>query len=69
VSTLGAVVVATAALGVVRVPLGGWLGTGVERIARPLRNAHSGLVGDYAAWLLLGTVAFGAAYSVVLRQG
>ncbi|HYY43556.1 MAG TPA: hypothetical protein VE975_00010, partial [Actinomycetota bacterium] len=32
-----------------------------------LRRAHSGHVGDYVAWMMVGVVAFGAGFAMVVR--
>lgn len=70
VSTLGAAVLAAVALGAVRLPVGVSTRTTaiVNAAAVPLRSLHSGHIGDYAAWLLLGALVFGCAYSLVLRS-
>jgi multicomponent Na+:H+ antiporter subunit D len=70
VSTVGAVVLAAVALRAVRLPAGlsSRTGAAVYGVASPLRRLHSGHIGDYAAWLLLGTVVFGCAYSFALRR-
>jgi multicomponent Na+:H+ antiporter subunit D len=69
VSTVGAIALAAAALGLLRVPrrIGRQVEHMVEVVARPLRAIHSGHVGDYAAWLLLGVLAFAATSISVLR--
>ena len=38
-----------------------------ERAALPLERLHSGHVGDYAAWLVVGAGAFGGLFSLMLR--
>jgi multicomponent Na+:H+ antiporter subunit D len=67
--SVAALAVAAGALGVAPRSAGvrKWIGAGVEAVARPLRRIHSGHVGDYAAWLMLGAGAFGVACTLVLR--
>jgi multicomponent Na+:H+ antiporter subunit D len=65
VSTLLAVGLAALALWGPLLPRA--LRTGARRLAPPvsvLRRVHSGHVGDYVAWLLVGTAAFGALLAV-----
>jgi len=61
----GAVALASVAL--VRGPLGyvvsGRAGAGVRRGLVVMRGLHSGHVGDYVAWVVLGTVALGAVWA------
>jgi multicomponent Na+:H+ antiporter subunit D len=69
VGAVAAVVVAVLALGLAPLSAGmrRRVGALVEAVARPLRSIHSGHVGDYATWLMLGAAAFGAECTFVLR--
>jgi multicomponent Na+:H+ antiporter subunit D len=40
---------------------------GIGRALAPLRAAHSGHVGDYVAWLTLGTAVIGGLFAVTIR--
>jgi multicomponent Na+:H+ antiporter subunit D len=39
----------------------------LERALAPLRAAHSGHIGDYVAWLTLGTAVVGGLFAVTIR--
>ena len=45
----------------------GILVSSLTLLARPLKAAHSGHIGDYVAWLTFGVAALGGAFAVVLR--
>ncbi len=64
----GAIIVAAAAMFRRKlrrtIPLPG-AGT-LERVVRPLRDLHSGLIGDYAAWLTAGVAAYGVLLFLLL---
>jgi multicomponent Na+:H+ antiporter subunit D len=64
----GAVGVAATALarGPLRDLLGGVPGRGVRAGLAGMRTLHSGHVGDYVTWLIVGTVALGAAWAASL---
>jgi multicomponent Na+:H+ antiporter subunit D len=64
----GAVALAATALvrGPVRDLLGGVPGRGVRSGLAGLRELHGGHVGDYVTWLVVGTVALGAAWAASL---
>ena len=59
--------VALAGVALVRGPLGylvgGGFGAGLRRGLVVLRGLHSGHVGDYVAWVVVGTVALGAVWA------
>jgi multicomponent Na+:H+ antiporter subunit D len=40
---------------------------GLSRVLAPLRAVHSGHVGDYVAWLTLGTAVIGGLFAVTIR--
>jgi multicomponent Na+:H+ antiporter subunit D len=64
----GAVGLAATALarGPLRDLLGGVPGRGVRAGLAAMRTLHSGHVGDYVTWLIVGTVALGAAWAASL---
>jgi multicomponent Na+:H+ antiporter subunit D len=68
ISTLGGLAMAAASLFRDRVPTGlrERLGRVTHRPLAALRKVHSGHAGDYVAWLMIGTVVFGAALAGVL---
>jgi multicomponent Na+:H+ antiporter subunit D len=67
VAGVGALAAAAAGLGRPRLPrVPGLQGAAAAGLAR-LRDAHSGRVGDYVAWLTAGTAVLGALTTLTLR--
>ncbi len=68
-SSVLAVLLAAALVGRRRLPRG--LGTRLAHVLRPhsslLHSVHSGLVGDYVAWLVFGVAALGGLFALALR--
>jgi multicomponent Na+:H+ antiporter subunit D len=68
VTTAGALGLAWLALatGPLRAAVPGVAGRGLRRGLTALRTLHSGHVGDYVTWLVVGVVVLGAAFAVTL---
>ncbi|MGZ3457469.1 MAG: complex I subunit 5 family protein [Archangium sp.] len=66
-SVLGALVLAVTALMGNRAPGGKGLRKVLRGALAPLRNAHSGHVGDYLAWWVVGAACLGGALLLVFR--
>ena len=68
-STVAAAVLALLSLRVVKLPRQSTtpLDQLAEGVAKPLRTLHSGHVGDYVAWLLMGVAGLGAGFALALR--
>lgn len=66
-----AVALAVAGIGLYRSRMRGALARGAGRLAGPpvaaLKAVHSGVVGDYVMWLVLGTAVLGGIWAVTLR--
>ncbi len=40
---------------------------GIRRSRKVLKAVHSGVVGDYVTWVVVGTAVTGAAWALLLR--
>jgi multicomponent Na+:H+ antiporter subunit D len=66
-AVLGAVALALSVLLGDRMPGGGGLRRGLRAILTPLRDVHSGHVGDYLTWWLVGAAGLGGALLAVFH--
>ena len=64
-STLGAL--ATASVGLAKAGPAAAMRRALENASAPLRALHSGVVGDYVAWITLGLAGLGGSFLLALR--